>query len=398
MELRGFDSYEITLGDEMRGERASMNKSLEDVERDLRIKAKMIVAIEACDLSGFTNQSVIAGYVRSYTRYLGMDVEDCYRRFCETSGYQSPAAMMSTSGDGSGFGSLKNKAPITSRAGTQISDSRFAAPPSRNRFHARISLGAVTSGLALIALVAGLSYGGYALLQDIQRIGFEPLPEAPAVIAEAPVIGEPSAAAATIETRPAASDYEGGGALAATPTPTPVEMAAAPRPRRDGPISAIDPTRSSVFVRQAPEPPAAVDIADTSAYAAVAAAADEPRADPKSPVVAERGTVLLAAGPAWIKVTERDESTIWQGTLKPGQEYRLPEQVVAPTMRSGNAGETYVILDGIAYGPLGGAGRIAKNISLVADDIRKNLPKADLAAIREELGGSEQGAVARVNE
>ena len=396
MELRGFDSYEISLGDEMRGERASMGKSLEDVERDLRIKAKMILAIEDCDLSGFTNQSVIAGYVRSYARYLGMDVEDCYRRFCDDSGYQSPAALMSTSGDGSGFGSLKEKAPVTSRAGTQIGDSRFAAPPSRNRFHARISLGAVTSGLALIALMAGLGYGGYALLQDIQRIGFEPLPEAPTVVAEAPVIGEPAAAAATIEARPAASDYEGGGALAATPTP--VEMAAAPRPRRDGPISAIDPTRSSVFVREAPEPPVAIDVSDTSAYAAVTAAADEPRADPKAPEVAERGTVLLAAGSAWIKVTERDESTIWQGTLKPGQEYRLPEQVVAPTIRSGNAGETYVILDGVAYGPLGPAGRIAKNISLVPEDIRQNLPKADIAAIREGLGGNDQGAVARINE
>lgn len=395
MELRGFDSYEISLGDEMRGERASLGKSLEDVERDLRIKAKMILAIEDCNLTGFTNQSVIAGYVRSYARYLGMDVEDCYRRFCEASGYQSPAALMSTSGDGSGFGSLKRQAPVTSRAGTQIGDSRFAAPPSRNRFQARVSLGAVTSGMALIALIGGLSYGGYALLQDLQTLNFEPLPEAPTVVAEAPVIGEPSAAAATVETRPAASDYEGGGALAATPTP--IEMAESPRPRRDGPISAIDPTRSSVFVRHAPEPPVAIDVADTSAYASVAAK-DEPRADPKAAEVVERGTVLLAAGAAWIKVTERDSSTIWQGTLKPGQEYRLPEQVVAPSIRSGNAGDTYIILDGVAYGPLGAAGSIAKNVSLTPEEVRANLPKADLAAIREELGISDQGAVARAND
>ena len=53
MELRGFDSYDITLGDEMRGERASLGKSLADAEADLRVKAKVIVAIEDCDLSGF---------------------------------------------------------------------------------------------------------------------------------------------------------------------------------------------------------------------------------------------------------------------------------------------------------------------------------------------------------
>ena len=86
MELRGFDSYQITLGDEMRGERASIGKTLEEAERDMRIKARIITAIENCDLEGFPNQSVIAGYVRSYARYLGMDADVCFQRFCEESG------------------------------------------------------------------------------------------------------------------------------------------------------------------------------------------------------------------------------------------------------------------------------------------------------------------------
>ena len=404
MELRGFDSYEISLGDEMRGERASMGKSLEDAERELRIKARMITAIEDCDLTGFTNQSVIAGYVRSYARYLGMDPEDCYRRFCEESGYKSPAALMSTSGDGSAFNSLK-KAAITSRVGAQLGDSRFAAPPSRNRFHARISLGAVTSGLALIALVAGLSYGGYALLQDIQRVGFAPLPEAPSVVAQAPEIGEPALNATAPGTpgagaldrviRPTARDYEGGGALAAA-LPAP-DMALAPRPRRHGPISAIDPNRASVFVRAEPEPPVAIDIADTTVYVDAALAGNGDAKPPASEQI-ERGVVLLASGLAWIKISERDNSTIWQGTMKPGDEYKLPEQVVEPMMRSGDAGNTYVILDGVAYGPLGPSGRIAKNISLVADDIRENLPRAEIETIRAALSGAEQGAVARATE
>ena len=404
MELRGFDSYEISLGDEMRGERASMGKSLEDAERELRIKARMIVAIEDCDLTGFTNQSVIAGYVRSYARYLGMDPEDCYRRFCEESGYKSPAALMSTSGDGSGFRSLK-KAAVTSRVGSQLGDSRFAAPPSRNRFHARISLGAVTSGLALIALIAGLSYGGYALLQDIQRVGFAPLPEAPAVVAQAPEIGAPTLGAPDLAApdlgaperiiRPTARDYEGGGALAAALPPP--DMALAPRPRRDGPISAIDPNRASVFVRTEPEPQIAIDIADITTYVDTAVA-ESGGAGPAAPKQIQRGIVLLASGLAWIKISERDNSTIWQGTLKPGDEYRLPEQVVEPTMRSGDAGNTYVILDGVAYGPLGASGRVAKNISLVADDIRGNLPRAEIETIRAALSGAEQGAVARAAE
>ena len=47
--LRGFDSYEVKLGDELRGHRASLGKSLLDVQRDLRIRASYIDAIDEAD-------------------------------------------------------------------------------------------------------------------------------------------------------------------------------------------------------------------------------------------------------------------------------------------------------------------------------------------------------------
>ena len=37
--LRGFDDYELTLGDVMRGERATKGKSLLDIQRDIKIRA-----------------------------------------------------------------------------------------------------------------------------------------------------------------------------------------------------------------------------------------------------------------------------------------------------------------------------------------------------------------------
>jgi len=36
-EIRGFDAYDVCLGDSMRGERATMGKSLLDVQRELKI-------------------------------------------------------------------------------------------------------------------------------------------------------------------------------------------------------------------------------------------------------------------------------------------------------------------------------------------------------------------------
>ena len=97
-----FDGFEMRLGDMMRGERATMGKSLLDVQRELRIRASYVAAIENCDPAVFPNPSFIAGYVRSYARYLGMDPDWTFHRFCEESGFQpihgmAPAASGSRS-------------------------------------------------------------------------------------------------------------------------------------------------------------------------------------------------------------------------------------------------------------------------------------------------------------
>ena len=59
--LRGFDSYEVRLGDELRGHRATLGKSLLDVQRELRIKASYIDAIENCDASVIPNKGFVPG-------------------------------------------------------------------------------------------------------------------------------------------------------------------------------------------------------------------------------------------------------------------------------------------------------------------------------------------------
>ena len=84
---KGFDDYELKLGDIMRGERATLGKSLLDVQRELRIKASYISAIENCDSEAFDTPGFISGYVRSYAKYLGMCPEIVYEKFCEESGH-----------------------------------------------------------------------------------------------------------------------------------------------------------------------------------------------------------------------------------------------------------------------------------------------------------------------
>src|SRR5690606_39053550 len=79
---KGFDDYDLRLGDLMRGERATMGKSLLDVQRELKIKATFIAAIENADTSAFETPGFVAGYVRSYARYLGMEPDAAYAQFC----------------------------------------------------------------------------------------------------------------------------------------------------------------------------------------------------------------------------------------------------------------------------------------------------------------------------
>ena len=87
--VNGFDSYTLLLGEELRGERATLGKSLLQVQKDLKIKAAYISAIENCDLNAFPNKGFIAGYVRSYARYLNLNPEEVYERFCTESGFSS---------------------------------------------------------------------------------------------------------------------------------------------------------------------------------------------------------------------------------------------------------------------------------------------------------------------
>ena len=90
---KGFDDFELRLGDLMRGERATLGKSLLDVQRELKIKASYIAAIENADISAFDSPGFIAGFVRSYARYLGMDPDHAFAKFCREANFQVAHGM-----------------------------------------------------------------------------------------------------------------------------------------------------------------------------------------------------------------------------------------------------------------------------------------------------------------
>jgi len=172
--LKGFDDFAFSLGDELRGERATLGKSLLDVQRDLRIKAAYIAAIENCDPSVFPNQGFIAGYVRSYGRYLKLDPDKMFERFCLESGFEGVNAGMVPAKKS---GNKEVPAPLK---GAEVSP-RFASygtSQSESILNV-ISPSGIASAAVLTLLIGGLSFGGWTLLNDIQRVEFAPVDQTP---------------------------------------------------------------------------------------------------------------------------------------------------------------------------------------------------------------------------
>ncbi|MEY8839816.1 helix-turn-helix domain-containing protein, partial [Cribrihabitans sp. XS_ASV171] len=179
---RGFDDFELRLGDIMRGERATMGKSLLDVQRELRIKANYIAAIENTDPGAFDTPGFIAGYVRSYARYLGMDPERAFAAFCEESGFEVAHGM-------SAQASVVKKPSAEAPLRKPVARDPFTAPntpfvPGRESVFSHIEPRAIGSSLVLLALIAGIGYGGWTVLKEVQQVQVAPVDQAPVVLSD----------------------------------------------------------------------------------------------------------------------------------------------------------------------------------------------------------------------
>lgn len=226
------------LGDLMRGQRATMGKSLLDVQRDLKIKATYIAAIENGDLSVFDAPGFIAGYVRSYARYLGMEPEAAFRHFCADTHFVAPQGVATTTSVARPAGARKKEPQLFIETGLV---------PFKERLLSHVEPRAVGSLLVLIGLIVAIGYGGWSVFQEVQRVQLAPVDQAPGVLSDSdPLAGE-------------------GAVIAAASGPNPAEVPVTPnidaldrlyRPRaldvpvfisRDGPIALIGPDSVGVL-------------------------------------------------------------------------------------------------------------------------------------------------------
>lgn len=382
---KGFDDYDMRLGDMMRGERATLGKSLLDVQRELKIKATYIAAIENADASAFETPGFIAGYVRSYARYLGLDPEWAFKAFCAESGF-SPSQGMSNPVSSKRSDAADEPSPFGSR--------NLGIPPRRESFLARVEPGAIGSIMVLTGLIGLLGYGGYAVLSEVQRVHFVPVDQAPDVVADIDPLDGVTASSGETDDPAVAAAREGFDRLY-RPQALDVPVIVA----RDGPIGTLDPGGVGSFIGTGSGPTPATAIpgpadggtttlasdeagVDSAIQSAVLAALADPLDNAPAPVVKAGDVpevVVFAVRPSWVRVRAADGTTLYEKIMEEGDRFVLPKTEEPATLRTGESGAIYFAVNGKPYGPAGDPGVVTGNLALSADTLTESFEVADLS-------------------
>ncbi len=362
----GFDAYDLRLGDLMRGERATMGKSLLDVQRELKIKAAYIAAIENADPSSFDTPGFIAGYVRSYARYLGMDPDEAFATFCKESGFVTAHGMSAEAS------SLKGKSfdPASTPLGKDIfSSSATPFIPAGEAVFSGVEPRAIGSVAVLIALISALGYGGWTVLQEVQKVQFAPIEQTPVVLSDLdPLAGATNA----IETNDALAGFQAPTAQALDRLYRPQALDVPVLVARDAPISTLSPGTIGALLPDvgAPEVPELI--------VAEADLPTPPAIQVVEPDVPE--LQLVAVRPAWVRVRSADGTVIFEGVMEPGQNFVVPATEEPATLRVGESGAMYFAVNGVHYGPVGPAGVVTSNVALTTQSLTETYAVADLTA------------------
>ncbi len=363
---RGFDDFQLRLGDVMRGERATLGKSLLDVQRELRIKASYIAAIENCDPDAFDTPGFIAGYVRSYARYLNMDPDKAFNAFCAESGFEVAHGMSAQASV------IKKPSRDEGLGGRDAKKDMFSAPatpfvPTGEAFWTRIEPGAIGSSLVLLALIGGIGFGGWTILQEVQRVQVAPVEQTPAVLTDL----DPIDSAVTRLQGGVSSDTsiqteqvnivaeEQSEALDRLYRPQALDVPVLVA--RDAPIATLDPRSVGNFA-QLPDDDAA--LREETLSAQLDRKPSEASTVPR--VVEETAPALqmVAVRDSWVRVRAADGTVIFEKVMRPGETWEAPLTEEAPTLRTGNSGGIYFAMGDKFYGPVGPSGAVTSGLAL----------------------------------
>ena len=351
VELRGYDSYTVTLGDKLRGERATLGKTLDDIQKETRLRIEFLLGIENADITAFPAPSFIAGYVRSYASHLNLDPDECFNQFCKESGFIGLQSEID--------GKKRNKViKPTKLLDEPILNPQIQKKKINNGILNNFSFSGLFSLTALLVLILGLGYGGVTVLNEVQKVNLSPINQPPSV---------QSISSTSIDENSLFDDVESNNTNIASNSDLekfyrPTELVLPLMTPRDGPISAIDPAISGVYVE------------DKNSVISESNQEDIIQVK-KNPQVIEEdlpSVYVVAQKPAWVRIYEPNGNILFENILDTGQRYEVPQSAQTAMLRAGNSGSVYLMIDNNFYGPLGTATGVAKKVNLRAETILEN--------------------------
>jgi cytoskeletal protein RodZ len=351
VELRGYDSYTVTLGDKLRGERATLGKTLDDIQKETRLRIEFLLGIENADITAFPAPSFIAGYVRSYASHLNLDPDECFNQFCKESGFIGLQSEID--------GKKRNKViKPTKLLDEPILNPQIQKKKINNGILNNFSFSGLFSLTALLVLILGLGYGGVTVLNEVQKVNLSPINQSPSV---------QSISSTSIDENSFFDDVESNNTNIASNSALeefyrPTELVLPLMTPRDGPISAIDPAISGVYVE------------DKNSVISESNQEDIIQVK-KNPQVIEEdlpSVYVVAQKPAWVRIYEPNGNILFENILDTGQRYEVPQSAQTAMLRAGNSGSVYLMIDNNFYGPLGTATGVAKKVNLRAETILEN--------------------------
>src|SRR5690606_6337286 len=94
------------------------------------------------------------------------------------------------------------KARIRAEGSDPLGDPNATFVPRGESVFARVEPGAVGSLLVLLGLIGGIGYGGWSVLQEVQRVRLAPVDQAPQVVAEIDPLGNVQTTAPLVRSAP----------------------------------------------------------------------------------------------------------------------------------------------------------------------------------------------------
>jgi len=351
VELRGYDSYTVTLGDKLRGERATLGKTLDDIQKETRLRIEFLLGIENADITAFPAPSFIAGYVRSYASHLNLDPDECFNQFCKESGFIGLQSEID--------GKKRNKViKPTKLLDEPILNPQIQKKKINNGILNNFSFSGLFSLTALLVLILGLGYGGVTVLNEVQKVNLSPINQSPSV---------QSISSTSIDENSFFDDVDSNNTNIASNSDLeefyrPTELVLPLMTPRDGPISAIDPAISGIYVEDKNSVISEINQEDIIQVK-------------KNPQVIKEdlpSVYVVAQKPAWVRIYEPNGNILFENILDTGQRYEVPQSAQTAMLRAGNSGSVYLMIDNNFYGPLGTATGVAKKVNLRAETILEN--------------------------